>query len=154
LAPGSIKDYSGKVCGLFEETKKTRANDYRAIQIGQMPWLDYIFIKNPLKNLFGGGSTGAAARFARSLHANISARDIMIVAPYMAPCEEYVGQLELMGKSAGLADIRVRTVDGVRGGEAPVVILDMTITDRLGFLTKPNRLNVALSRERVRCMFW
>lgn len=59
-------DYSGKVCRLFEETKKARANDYRAIQIGQMPWLDYIFIKNPLKNLFGGGSTGAVARFARA----------------------------------------------------------------------------------------
>lgn len=84
----------------------------------------------------------------RSLRGNISARDIMIVAPYMAQCEEYVGQLELMGKTAGLADIRVRTVDGVQGGEAPVVILDMTITDRLGFLTKPNRLNVALSRGK------
>ncbi|KAJ6057061.1 uncharacterized protein N7446_007961, partial [Penicillium canescens] len=35
-------------------------------KIGQMPWLDYLFIKNPLKNLFGGGSTGAVARFARA----------------------------------------------------------------------------------------
>lgn len=30
-----------------------------------MPWLDYLFIKNPLKGLFSGGSTGAVARFAR-----------------------------------------------------------------------------------------
>ncbi|OQD65538.1 hypothetical protein PENPOL_c006G06945 [Penicillium polonicum] len=35
-------------------------------KIGQMPWLDYLFIKNPLKRLFGGGSTGAVARFARA----------------------------------------------------------------------------------------
>ncbi|QQK45617.1 Cytochrome P450 [Penicillium digitatum] len=34
--------------------------------IGQMPWLDYLFIKNPLRNLLGKGSTGAAARFART----------------------------------------------------------------------------------------
>ncbi|ODM20225.1 hypothetical protein SI65_03278 [Aspergillus cristatus] len=38
--------------------------DY-AGKIGQMPWLDYLFIKNPLKQLVSGGSTGAVARFAR-----------------------------------------------------------------------------------------
>lgn len=31
-----------------------------------MPWLDYLFIKNPLRSFFGGGSTGAVARFARA----------------------------------------------------------------------------------------
>ncbi|CEJ56131.1 Putative Cytochrome P450 [Penicillium brasilianum] len=35
-------------------------------KIGQMPWLDYIFIKNPLRQLIQGGSTGAVARFARA----------------------------------------------------------------------------------------
>ncbi|OQE00243.1 hypothetical protein PENVUL_c055G03586 [Penicillium vulpinum] len=39
--------------------------DY-AGKIGQMPWLDYLFIKNPLKSVFGGASTGAVARFARA----------------------------------------------------------------------------------------
>ncbi|KAH8807084.1 cytochrome P450 [Xylogone sp. PMI_703] len=34
-------------------------------KIGQMPWLDYAFIKNPLRQLFQGGSTGAVAQFAR-----------------------------------------------------------------------------------------
>ncbi|KAJ5375210.1 hypothetical protein N7517_007216 [Penicillium concentricum] len=37
--------------------------DY-AGKIGQMPWLDYLFIKNPLRSFFKGGSTGAVARFA------------------------------------------------------------------------------------------
>ncbi|KAJ6149758.1 hypothetical protein N7471_000957 [Penicillium samsonianum] len=39
--------------------------DY-AGKVGQMPWLDYLFIKNPLRSFFGGGSTGAVARFARA----------------------------------------------------------------------------------------
>ncbi|RJE19637.1 Cytochrome P450 [Aspergillus sclerotialis] len=38
--------------------------DYSAM-IGQMPWLDYLFIKNPLRQFLQGGSTGAVARFAR-----------------------------------------------------------------------------------------
>ncbi|CAI7612658.1 unnamed protein product [Penicillium glandicola] len=42
-----------------------RMLDYSG-KIGQMPWLDYLFIKNPLRSLFGGGSTGAVARFARA----------------------------------------------------------------------------------------
>lgn len=38
----------------------------RTLQIGQMPWLDYIFIKNPLRRLIAGGPTGAVAQFART----------------------------------------------------------------------------------------
>ncbi|CAI7599805.1 unnamed protein product [Penicillium manginii] len=35
-------------------------------KIGQIPWLDYVFIKNPLRRIIQGGSTGAVARFARA----------------------------------------------------------------------------------------
>lgn len=31
-----------------------------------MPWLDYVFVKNPLKQLLQGGSTTSVARFARA----------------------------------------------------------------------------------------
>lgn len=31
-----------------------------------MPWLDYVFIKNPLRQFLQGGSTGAVAQFARA----------------------------------------------------------------------------------------
>lgn len=31
-----------------------------------MPWLDYVFVKNPLRQFIQGGSTGAIARFARA----------------------------------------------------------------------------------------
>jgi cytochrome P450 len=46
-----------------------------------MPWLDYIFIKNPLRQLIQGGSTGAVARFARArlderlMHSESTAKD-------------------------------------------------------------------------------
>lgn len=43
-----------------------RLSSLKQIQIGQMPWLDYLFIKNPIRRLIQGGSTGAVARFARS----------------------------------------------------------------------------------------
>ncbi|PYH32924.1 cytochrome P450 [Aspergillus neoniger CBS 115656] len=46
--------------------------DY-AGKIGQIPWLDYVFLKNPLWQLIRGGSTGAVARFARDrLHERLS----------------------------------------------------------------------------------
>lgn len=38
----------------------------RIFRSGKMPWLDYIFIKKPLRQLVQGGSTGTVARFARA----------------------------------------------------------------------------------------
>ncbi|KAL4897271.1 cytochrome P450 [Aspergillus ambiguus] len=52
------KDVDG-IIGSLEKTL-----DY-AGKIGQMPWLDYVFVKNPLKQLIQGGATTAVARFAR-----------------------------------------------------------------------------------------
>ena len=40
------------------------------------------------------------------------------------------------------------TVDAFQGGEAPVVILDLTFTDHAGFMREPSRLNVSLSRAQ------
>jgi cytochrome P450 len=46
-----------------------------------MPWLDYIFIKNPLRQLIQGGSTGAVASFAKArlderlMHSESTAKD-------------------------------------------------------------------------------
>ncbi|RDK43857.1 cytochrome P450 [Aspergillus phoenicis ATCC 13157] len=56
--------------GIMESLEKMF--DY-AGKIGQMPWLDYVLIKNPLRQLIRGGSTGAVARFARDrLHERLS----------------------------------------------------------------------------------
>lgn len=39
---------------------------YPLLKIGQMPWLDYLFVKNPLRQLLSGGATTPIARFARA----------------------------------------------------------------------------------------
>ncbi|KAJ9350283.1 cytochrome P450 [Paecilomyces variotii] len=51
------------VDGIVESIEKNL--DY-AGKTGQMPWLDYLFVKNPLRQLLRGGSTTAIAQFARN----------------------------------------------------------------------------------------
>ncbi|OHE95127.1 hypothetical protein CORC01_09514 [Colletotrichum orchidophilum] len=60
----------GKPLGFLSQAKDvgditeslSKAQDYVAM-VGQMPWLDYLLLKNPLMRLLGGG-TGAIASFA------------------------------------------------------------------------------------------
>ncbi|OHF01691.1 pisatin demethylase [Colletotrichum orchidophilum] len=62
----------GKRLGFLDQGKSVggvmlsleRMVDYAGM-IGQIPWLDNLLIKNPIKRKFGGGSTGAVAQFAR-----------------------------------------------------------------------------------------
>ncbi|GES61892.1 cytochrome P450 [Aspergillus terreus] len=60
--PLGFLEHGKDVDGIIGSLEKTL--DY-AGKIGQMPWLDYVFVKNPLKQLIQGGSTTAVARFAR-----------------------------------------------------------------------------------------
>ncbi|KAF7552186.1 hypothetical protein G7Z17_g4509 [Cylindrodendrum hubeiense] len=55
-------DEGRDIDGIISSLEKMQ--DYSG-KIGQMPWLDYLFIKNPIRRMIGGGSTGAVARFAR-----------------------------------------------------------------------------------------
>jgi predicted RecB family nuclease len=79
-------------------------------------------------------------------------RDIIVVAPYNAQRQNIRSRLE----KAGLADIRVGTVDKFQGQEAAVVLYSMatsnsaTMPRDLEFLFERNRLNVAISRAQ--CM--
>ena len=72
----------------------------------------------------------------------------MVVAPYNAQ----VRRLRDVLRSAGLADVRVGTVDKFQGREAPVVFYSMATSSvedvprSLEFLFSRNRLNVAISR--------
>jgi uncharacterized protein len=56
--------------------------------------------------------------------------------------------------SAGLATVRVGTVDKFQGGQAPVVFISMTASSvdevprGISFLLNRNRLNVAVSRAQ------
>jgi predicted RecB family nuclease len=81
----------------------------------------------------------------------LTAKDILVVAPYNAHVARLVERLEPRGVSAG-------TVDRFQGQEAPVVIYSMA-TSRpedaprgLEFLYNPNRLNVATSRAKGLCI--
>lgn len=79
----------------------------------------------------------------------LTARDILIVAPYNA---------QVSALSEKLPGLRIGTVDKFQGKEAPVVIYSLTastIDDAprgMNFLFSPNRLNVATSRAKSVCI--
>lgn len=59
----------------------------------------------------------------------------------------------IAGESGEGGSLRVTTVDQVQGSEADVVILSCTRANErrsIGFVSNPNRLNVAISRARER----
>jgi len=82
----------------------------------------------------------------------LTQHDIMIVAPYNVQRRKIGEDL----KRAGLADVRVGTVDKFQGQEAPVVFYSMTTSSAENiprgkdFLFDKNRFNVAVSRAQ--CM--
>lgn len=57
---------------------------------------------------------------------------------------------ELEGSSPTLrpSEVRVATVEKLQGNQSAVVILDMTVVDKIGFSNKPGRLNTALTRAK------
>ncbi|PSK98842.1 uncharacterized protein CLV63_10466 [Murinocardiopsis flavida] len=81
----------------------------------------------------------------------ITGTDVMVVAPYNLQ----VRALRQALSDAGMADVRVGTVDRFQGQEAPAVICSMTVSSGaeaargLDFVLSRNRLNVALSRAQV-----
>jgi superfamily I DNA and/or RNA helicase len=74
--------------------------------------------------------------------------DVLVVAPYNAQVALVRRRLD----AAGLADVRVGSVDKFQGQEAPVVIVSMTasapadVPRGMDFLLSRNRVNVAVSR--------
>ncbi|HET7544378.1 MAG TPA: TM0106 family RecB-like putative nuclease [Polyangiaceae bacterium] len=109
-------------------------------------------LRHPTRFVDGKGETRA-----------LSARDILVVAPYNA-------QVIALRSRLG-SDVQVGTVDKFQGAEAPIVVYSMTSSSAedaprgLEFLYSLNRLNVATSRaqalvilvanptlSRVRCM--
>ena len=47
-----------------------------------------------------------------------------------------------------LSELLVQKFDGFQGGERSIIVADLVVDKQPGFLTQPNRLNVALSRAR------
>lgn len=81
----------------------------------------------------------------------LNPKDIVILTPYEAQYRLYqrlLVQAHVQSPKLGFKQVDVRKVDSFQGQESPVVILDVTFTDKLGFMSVPNRWNVALSRAR------
>jgi predicted RecB family nuclease len=80
----------------------------------------------------------------------LTASDVLVLAPYNAQ----VALVRRRLMSAGLATVRVGTVDKFQGGQAPVVFISMTASSvdevprGISFLLNRNRLNVAVSRAQ------
>ncbi|MDJ0355741.1 TM0106 family RecB-like putative nuclease [Paenarthrobacter sp. PH39-S1] len=81
-------------------------------------------------------------------------QDLLVVAAYNAQVQLIQHELRL----AGLADVRVGTVDRFQGQEAPVVIVSMAasaagdVPRGMEFLLSRNRINVAVSRGQWRAV--
>jgi hypothetical protein len=76
-------------------------------------------------------------------------KDILILVPYESQYVGYLTSLTSLAEAEQDIDTRgitVRKIDGFQGGERPISILDLTVTDSLGFMREPNRLNVGVSR--------
>ncbi|MGM9472563.1 TM0106 family RecB-like putative nuclease [Pseudarthrobacter sp. YS3] len=84
----------------------------------------------------------------------LTAEDILVVAPYNAQ----VQLIRLAMQQAGLAGVRVGTVDKFQGQEAPVVLVSMACSAvaeaprGAEFLLNRNRINVAVSRGQWRAV--
>ncbi|KAJ5808791.1 hypothetical protein N7474_010060 [Penicillium riverlandense] len=81
----------------------------------------------------------------------LNPKDIVILTPYEAQYRLYqrlLVQAHLQSPQLGFNQVDVRKVDSFQGQESSVVILDVTFTEKLGFMSVPNRWNVALSRAR------
>lgn len=74
-----------------------------------------------------------------------------VVSPYSA---QVVAIQEKLGKKYEKIDgfqVKVRTVDGFQGGEEDIIIMSTVrshIGDSLDFISRPQRINVALTRAR------
>ena len=79
----------------------------------------------------------------------IKGAEIAIATPYQAQHQLYCDRiLQLRELEPELAWVDVRKIDGYQGGQATFVILDMVVTNQLGFVGDRNRINVGMTRCR------
>ncbi|KAJ5658585.1 uncharacterized protein N7484_002234 [Penicillium longicatenatum] len=81
----------------------------------------------------------------------VNPKDIVFLTPYEAQYRLYqrlLVQAHVQSPQRGFNQVDVRKVGSFQGQESPVVILDVTFTEKLGFMSVSNRWNVALSRAR------
>ncbi|CAM6126000.1 unnamed protein product [Calypogeia fissa] len=84
---------------------------------------------------------------------DLSCIDVGVISPYSAQIR-LLQDLFLEGETAekgSFADLEVMTVDGFQGREKEVIVISTVrsnVEDRLGFVTDPRRMNVALTRAK------
>lgn len=101
----------------------------------------------------------AAGIAIEAIACGLDPKEIAIVAPYRAQCRLIRHKIRELGNSANqrnLEDIVVDTVERIQGQERDMVIVSLTTSDpthaaqRAEFYFQPNRLNVAITRPRVK----
>ncbi len=101
----------------------------------------------------------AAALVAEAMACGVPPREIAVVAPYRAQgrlIRQRLQELVPGISSDGASEIVVDTVERIQGQERDLVIISLTTSDpghaaqRAAFYFQPNRLNVAITRPRVK----
>jgi hypothetical protein len=93
---------------------------------------------------------------ARLLACGIAPADVLIVAPYKAQISLYAETLRkfrewlptqsAIPQDARLEEVRLATFDNVQGTEGSIVIMDTTVSEKIGFLKVRNRMVTGISR--------
>ena len=98
----------------------------------------------------------AAGVVAEALQRGLPASEIAVVAPYRAQVRLIREALRELGVPLGEGGVVVDTVERIQGQERDVIVVSLTTSDpghaaqRAGFYFQPNRLNVAITRPRVK----
>jgi uncharacterized protein len=107
-----------------------------------------------VRGVLGRTWTDPAARPPTDTGRPLEQADVVVVAPYNAQ----VWTIRRALDAAGLADVRVGTVDLFQGQQAVVVVVSMTASSPadvprgMEFLLNRNRINVAISRAQWRAV--
>jgi DNA replication ATP-dependent helicase Dna2 len=101
----------------------------------------------------------AANIVLEALACGVNPKEIAVVAPYRAQCrmiKHKIREYAIASNRKNFEDIVVDTVERIQGQERDIVIISLTTSDpthaaqRAEFYFQPNRLNVAITRPRVK----
>ncbi|KAK7538279.1 P-loop containing nucleoside triphosphate hydrolase protein [Phyllosticta citribraziliensis] len=74
---------------------------------------------------------------------------VAVLTPYASQVSQYIAaKAEMSEQNEGFSDLMIETFDSIQGREFDYTIVDFVRSDKLGFLSEGNRINVALSRAR------
>ncbi|KAL9119583.1 MAG: hypothetical protein Q9187_003862 [Circinaria calcarea] len=73
----------------------------------------------------------------------VKAENIAILTRYTAQIRVSIPNPALL-----IEDVQINTIDSIQGGEADIPLLDLCVSNQIGFLKYLNRVNVATSRAR------